>query len=178
MVRAEVAARSLEELYGKLVDSQRRAHGWDYVSHHDIIRAAARNGCRSYLELGVNQGTTLACAILAGFSPVTGVDRAPERLEPHGGLFYGRAAVLAQDSRIPIGPVDFLLIDSLHYPDHLRAELNAHGPNVSREILIHDTSANPALYDVVVEWVARRDDEWKIVTRDTRLVGWTLCRRS
>lgn len=165
---------TLGALYSRLVQGQQLAHGADYCSHHAAIFQTT-DRCRSYAELGVNQGTTLAAAILAGFETCLGVDADLSRLDPCRHLFEQAPGVtlLQQDSRVPLNrEVDFLLIDSCHTPGHFREELRAQGPLVRKCILAHDTWAVPRLHVELAGWAVRHG--WKIQHRDTRPPGWTL----
>lgn len=157
MVRAQIRASSLADFYGQIVQAQCDAHGPEYCSHHLAIWQAASE-CESYLELGVNQGATLACAVLAGFRRVMGIDLSLEPFRAFEGLFRGRATVLEQDSRRPLPrpheAIDFLFIDSLHEAAHMREELRVHGPNVRKYVLAHDTAKYPALAHELERWAA------------------------
>lgn len=183
MVKASIQATTLEEYYAKLVAAQEAAHGVGYCSHHYAIRQAAKDdGCASYAELGVNQGATLACALLAGFKRVVGVDVALDPWKPFQGLFWAfadasgqRLSLAQQDSREPLRhhyPVDFMLLDTVHEAAHLREELRVHGPNVRRQILVHDTASVPALHVEAVGWGLRNG--WTVQQRSLCSVGWTL----
>lgn len=174
MVSVSIQADSLVSFYRQIVAAQEAAHGKGYCSHHRVIASKAGE-CATYCELGVNQGATLACAILAGFVHCWGVDisAAPFRVyeplfRPHG-AFRG---VVEQDSRVPLPACDFLLIDSLHTPRHLREELAVHGPHVRRYILVHDTATFPALAAVLDQWA--RANDWTVQQAQARNAGWTL----
>lgn len=184
MVTAKISPhpQTLTELYCALVEAQRAAHGEDYCLHHDVIRQAAQDGCTSYIEFGVRQGTTLACAVLAGFRIITGVDRDLKPWSPHEHLFKaampgnGCLTVIEDDTRRRLVRCDFLLIDSTHTAPHLREELRVQGDMVQRQILVHDTMAIPALYIELERWV-KENPSWFISERETRSVGFTLLRR-
>lgn len=185
MVTANVTATTLEQLYAQLVAAQKKAHGEDYVLHHDVIRECLKE-CSSYAELGVRQGTTLACATLAMPGFIVGVDRDLSPVLPFWPLFekycehrmLTEVHLVRQDSRIPFErPFQFLFIDSYHTTAHLREELAAHGRNVGRYLLVHDTTAVPALFSELQRWVSMTPG-WSIVQHETRSVGFTLCRRS
>lgn len=185
MVTANVTATTLEDLYAQLVAAQKKAHGDDYCLHHAVIRECAKT-CTSYLELGVRQGTTLACAVLAGFGDVTGVDRDLGPFRPYEWLF-DRAPLLPdlyeRDSREPFPwHVDFLFIDSLHTGAHLHQELKAHAPQVRRFILIHDTEKHVDMRATIACFVrdsGGSEGRWRIDRHETRNVGFTLlCRAS
>lgn len=178
MIRVPLtSAKSLYDLYAQLVEGQEAAHGADYTSHHAIMRALRSPVCRSYAEIGTNQGATLACAILAGFTHVVGVDICLAHLEPCTSLFAGKATLLEQDHLAPLPfAVDMLLLDAVHTAAGVKAELEAHGDMVRRFILIHDTAAHPELHVTAAVWAARRD--WTVAQRDARGYGWTLLSRN
>jgi len=72
---------------------------------------------------------------------------------------------------------DILLIDSLHHRNHMQKELNLHGGNVSKYIIVHDTSvingrANESLYQCVIEFA--KNNGWEEVERGTNNVGYTV----
>lgn len=54
---------SLEEYNRALYDAQAEVHGSDYMLVHDEIKKHLAD-CESYTEFGVNQGATLATAML------------------------------------------------------------------------------------------------------------------
>lgn len=173
MVRADVQARTLSELYLNLRTAQQQAHGADYTLHHRWIWCHGKGG-GSYAELGVNQGATLACALLSGFRRVVGIDINLWLLEPHRGLF-DRAILTQRDSREAwFMPVDFLFIDTVHTVEHVAAELAMHAARVRQRIMVHDTEA-PGLYTFVATWAA--DHGWTVEHRETRSVGFTVLKR-
>lgn len=187
MIRANITATTLPEYYEKLVAAQEAAHGAHYCSHHAVIRQAASDGCSSYCECGVNQGATLACALLAGFTFVAGVDASLAPLKPWWSLFEAYAAprmlttctVAECDSREPFSrPFDFLLCDALHTATGVREELLAHAQHVRRYILVHDTAANPEMGKMVELFAYVHPGPWTVQQRDTRNVGWTLLART
>lgn len=183
MIRADIHATTLGEYYRLLVAAQESAHGPGYCSHHPVI-ASKVDTCASYAELGVNQGATLACALLAGFKGVEGVDKDLGPLRPAEGLFRAYArnhsqhlSLWEQDSREPIGEVDFLLIDSLHTADHLRDELAVHGGYVKKFILAHDTFKYSSLQRELDRY-ARQSGIWTIQETRASGAGWTLLART
>lgn len=182
MITANINATTLEEFYDQIVAAQQAAHGRLYTSHHTEIQRRAKP-TMTYRELGVNQGGTLACAILAGYKSVTGIDHRDSTYLPFLPLFqeganrhYVDLRLLKQDSRLPMEDyVDFLLIDSKHERRHLREELRVHGPKVNQYILAHDTATVPELH-VELEDFARREG-WQVALRSLDGVGHTLLQR-
>lgn len=178
MILANISAQTLGAFYQQIVASQEAAHGEHYCAHHDAIRRHA-SSLYAYAELGVNQGASLACAMLAGFETVIGIDRSFEPLREFEPLFLAEARerrtalyLWERDSREPIWAVDFLLIDSHHTAEHIREELAAHAGMVRRYILAHDTAKHPALHAEL-----EKLEGWEVAERETRGVGYTLMRR-
>jgi len=177
MVRVPIKqARSIQDLYRQLVAGQKQAHGPDYCRHHDAIRRLADPEA-VYAEIGVNQGATLACAILAGFREVVGVDTRLELLEPCRKLFaHPTCTLLEQDAEDPLPfPVDVLLLDAQHTVAAVAGQLRAHGANVRHHIVIHDTAAMPALHVEACYWASC--NRWAVAERSMASVGFTLLSR-
>lgn len=182
MIAAKIEARDLTDYYTQLVFAQEAAHGSGYCSHHAIIREHAQ-ACVSYAELGINEGATLACALLAGYLAVEGVDIALKPIRASEGLFRAAArargthlSLWEQSSLLPIGETGFLLIDTRHEPGHLRQELEVHGPFVREKILVHDTGKVPALHHMAQQWGLRNG--WTVERRQPCGYGWTLLSRT
>ena len=72
---------------------------------------------------------------------------------------------------------DILLIDSLHQRNHMQKELDLHGNNVSKYIIVHDTSiinggANESLYHCLMGFA--KTNGWEEIERGTDNVGYTV----
>lgn len=164
---------SLDDYYYRLCIAHAWAHGPDYLAVHDEIRHRLAE-CESYTECGVNQGATLAAALLKQPPRVRGYDLSLAPYKPAHGLFRECASkcgidylVKEADSlRVQIDPVDLLYLDTLHTPKHLAAELAMHSGNVRKYIICHDTHSAPGLRDVVQKFA--RSSKWTIAA-DCRL---------
>ena len=170
MIAPSIKADTLEEYYEKLYNLQSIAHKPEYLLVHDEIKTRLKQ-CNSYTEFGVNQGTTLAAAILQNPSTVHAYDIKLNRYNKVHSLFKQYADshsieynVMEGDTlNCTITPVDLLYIDTLHYYDHLTKELTLHGNKVNKFIIFHDTHAQPGLKKAVKEYVVAHK-EWTIVT--------------
>jgi len=183
----KIAKRSgdLRTYYQALCTLQSKHHTPEYLLVHDEIRARISAGCRSYTELGVNQGATLAAALLAMPGTVRGYDIRLTNYAPAQALFK-RFAVIAQvyfavieaDSlKCRIDPTDLLYIDTRHERKHLARELECHQRQVRRFIVCHDTEVCSGLRLAVDEFAAR-NREWSVVTDCRESVGFmTLARQ-
>lgn len=181
MISADIQAATLEEFYNALVEAQRKAHGGDYCIHHEVIRQLARTDW-VYVELGVNQGATLACAALANYNRVWGYDIKIDPIKRYWHLFEQsgyKIDVRRLDSRnpLPLGGADFLFIDSVHTAVHLRSELKVHADQVRHHILVHDTGTHLEMLRELITFCNATPD-WEIIATEARGVGHTLLQRT
>ena len=64
---------TLPEFYKSIRSQQEEYHGKSYCAHNDAIKKYSSD-CKSYKELGTNQGATAAAAVFAEFKNITLVD--------------------------------------------------------------------------------------------------------
>ncbi len=178
MISAKIEASTLEDYYAKLYKLQSDAHGADYMLVHDEIKKRLQ-GCDSYTEFGINQGATLAAAMLETPTTIRAYDIKFGWYTQAAGLFQQYAAEHSINYEATesdtldcvINYVDVLYIDTLHRHDHLAKELHAHGNKANKFIIFHDTFAQPGLKRAVQEYVAA-NKEWTIVTECNVSVGF------
>jgi len=177
---------SLSELYDEFRKQQTEAHGDFYCAQHDAMQKLMKN-CDSYKELGTHQGASAAAACLTNPKRVELVDKTLEKFNRSRHLFVD----YCRENNITLktyemssidpkcaGPVDLLLIDSLHTADHLAKELKLHAQYTRKYIVCHDTSilhgrANDSLYQMLVSFTSGITP-WEITERETRNVGYTV----
>ena len=172
------SVNTLQEYYTRVYDLQSDAHKPDYMLVHDEIKERMK-GCSTYTELGVNQGATLAAAMLENPKVVRAYDISLMPYNKAKRLFEIYAAdnsinykAMEDDTlRCVIEPVDVLYIDTLHRYDHLCKELARHGGKVKKYIIFHDTFAQKGLKQAVQEYV-QKNSEWTIVTDCQENVGF------
>lgn len=185
MINAELGhCKTLEEFYQSIREQQESAHGDDYCQQHDAIRKYGAD-CKTYAELGVHQGGTLANAMLAGFKYVEGVDidmhRYNKFLKPLAEKWAEENKIVLKIKEVSsvtldsMGPnVDMLLIDSYHRSFHMREELKIHGKRVNKYIVAHDTmKPDEQLHDCLMDFCFNNPG-WKLVERGTTNVGYTV----
>ena len=178
LISAKIEANTLEDYYAKLYKLQSDAHGTDYMLVHDEIKKRLQ-GCDSYTEFGINQGSTLAAAMLENPTTIRAYDIKFGWYTQAVDLFQQYAtehsinyeATESDTLACVIDSVDVLYIDTLHRHDHLTKELDAHGNKVNKFIIFHDTFARPGLARAVQEYVAA-NKEWNIVTECNVSVGF------
>ena len=176
-------------LAGFLADARGRLathHGDDLLLYLDELGRRAEGHDR-YRELGVKQGISCAAVLLGNprLRNVELVDISFSHLEPHKHLFttFCHEHDIALDLRtissispdLHVSPCDLLFVDSFHYPDHVTAELEKHGPSVSKTIVLHDTAVKPSLHHAAVRWGRRG---WRVAKRETRNVGFTVLEKN
>jgi len=178
LISAKIDADTLSIYYAKLYTLQSDAHSIDYMLVHDEIRKRL-DGCDSYTEFGINQGATLAAAMLENPLTVRAYDikfgwytQAADLFERYAAeyeIHYGATEISTLDC--VIDPVDVLYIDTLHEYEHLTKELARHGDKANRFIIFHDTFAQSGLKRAVHQYV-KTHKEWSIVTECDVSVGF------
>jgi cephalosporin hydroxylase len=142
------------------------------------------------MELGTHQGGTAAAAMLAKPKEIVLVDIDFSK-------YYKFLAPIAEKwckenninlkikscSSVDLGSLhnsDMLVIDSVHTPQHMTAELSLHGGNVNKYIIAHDTSVlmgrpNDVLFKVLEQFA--NANKWKIIERGTVNAGYTVLKK-
>ena len=174
--------KTLEEFYKSIRDQQEAAHGHDYCYQHDVIVKYMKK-CESYKELGTHQGATAAAVCLTNPKSVELVDITMVRFNESRPLFEHyckenniQLTVKEMDStdKRSVSPCDLLLIDSLHYPQHLAKELDLHAPYVNKYMVFHDTyKPDDRLYKYLLQFTSGIS-RWQIIEHNTNNVGYTV----
>lgn len=175
--------KNLAEYYNALFVLQARAHGVEYLKAHEEI-TRRMEGCDRYTEFGVNQGTTLAAAMLySRVKTVRAYDLDLTPFHPARRLFDQCAMengihwlVIEQDTlKAEIEPTDVLYIDSRHKGPHLTGELQRHGAKVKKHIICHDTYSARDLYKAATQYAAKNG--WQVVTDCRQNTGFMTLSR-
>lgn len=188
MINSELGhVKTIDEFYASIREQQEAAHGEHYCKMHDIINDLAKD-CKSYKELGVHQGGTLANALLQPtLRYVEGVDISLEKynkfLKPiaeNWAAASARVLRMKECSSTSIDSLgystDILMIDSVHKSHHMQAELELHGKYVKRYIVAHDTQLpDDQLYWTLVNWGV--DNGFDSMIRNKENVGFTVIER-
>lgn len=147
------------------------------------------------LEFGVRRANSTV-AFLASGARVVSVDLDEPPLRAALTAMVGERWEFRHESSLETEPFphDVLFHDSLHNYDHVKAELERHGPHTKRLMIFHDTvshgevgqtrSCGPAIrgtrgiMDAIEEWLDGHRD-WKIANHRTHHAGlMTLCKTS
>lgn len=186
MIRANLDhVSTLEEFYSEIRRQQEEAHGHDYCQQHDAIQRLLKD-CKTYKELGTNQGGTAAAALLMKPKRVELVDINLDNYRKYAQPIFEKyceengielvAKEVDSTSDASLGPeVEVMLIDSLHQRRHMEAELEKHQSRVSKYIVFHDTSSVPELYHGIIYFCNK--NPWELFERGTSNVGYTVIKR-
>ena len=179
--------KTVEEFYKSIRTQQEVAHGKEYCEQHDAITKYMKE-CNSYKELGTHQGGTAACAMLTKPKYIELVDhnhykyrwKLQELAEPFCQENNIELVVKDVDSSSLASlsrPVDMMLIDSLHTPDHMTKELNLHGVSVNKYIIAHDTWWKKTLHATLENW-CNENKAWKVHERGMVNAGYTVLKKN
>jgi len=184
----DVDAASLQEWHDILFEKReqnlynRHTNPLTLTVYHQLIRDLAEE-CETWTEFGIYQGHSLSAALLTKPKKVRGYDVSLDNYAESSHLFEKFAQendidfeIITDDTATcpVIDETDVLHIDSLHTYEHCKKELARHGNRVRKFILFHDTTYAPKVYNAINEFIGR---DWKVVTRSTVGVGYTLIKR-
>ena len=175
---------SLQQFYDEIVAVQKQAHGEEYTSHHaDLIDLMLQ--CKTYKELGVNQGATAAAVLLQAPKYIELVDITLTNFNESRHLFEQFAQdndvilsikeIGSTDPQLEITECDLLFVDSLHHIWHIEQELNLHAPKTNKYIVIHDTGDRPMNHVAALGVLMPLG--WKEVKHDRRGHGHSIFKR-
>lgn len=185
MISKDIDAIDLLDYYTQLYEVQATAHTPEYMLVHNEIRRRLIEST-SYTELGVNQGTTLAIALLERVPVIRAYDintspynKAKHHFEKHA-IEHRLDFSIEQSSTltVDIAQCDTLYIDTLHTYAHLKKELEMHGDKAQKYIIFHDTfkprnQLKPAIHEFV-----SANPHWRIVVECDESVGFMTIARS
>lgn len=172
---------TLEKFYEQITKLHKQHHGDNYCDVHDAIREALSPYGKRYIELGINQGATLAAACLAGLESCHAYDLHIDRFNPYRHLFadleFPFIAETGNSLKIKRRHCDVLYIDTTHTKVQLAQELTYWAPFVSETIICHDTKSKSELHDVCVQFSEFNSKIWFVKERNTKSVGYTVLSR-
>lgn len=176
--------RTLQELKQDYIDMKIQPTKWlgDSPSRFDTYTRYAQQ-VNSIVEFGVYTGLS-TCAWLTG---------QPKKLRSYDitdsylsvlDEFHHAAQQIDCDFEFAIGnsleidiePCDLLFIDTVHKYDHCLAELDRHGKQAGRYIILHDPSDWPGVFQATIQWLHYNRD-WHIVEHCNRGSGLLVLER-
>lgn len=171
--------KTIDQFYKEISRVHREAHGTDYTAHHNEMFSKLPE-CKSYRELGIMQGATAACAVVAGITDLHLIDLDISNFVPYSHLFRDIDLRVDECDDLKVSnliPVDFLLIDSVHTYSHVKKQLELHPQYVNKYILFHDTEAQKGVKKAIDEFILS-NSEWCIEKHFSKNVGYTLIKRT
>jgi hypothetical protein len=190
MINAELGhVATVEEFHNEIVRQQEEAHGEHYCLMHKAIQRYLQE-CNSYMELGTHQGGSLSAALLAKPRDVyvrdIDLSRYNKFLKPIAEKYCEENGIKLDVKQIDstsiasTAPVDILMIDSYHHPNHMSKELETHKHFVSKYIIAHDTEIingrqNDALYQCLAKFA--QQEGWEVVEHVKLNVGYTVIKK-
>ena len=176
--------RTLEELRQAFVNLEIKPTAWlgDSPQRFDTYQRYAGQ-VDSIVEFGVYTGLS-TCAWLMGHpKKLRSYDITDENLSVLGELMYNADSnqidfefAIANSLKIEIEPCDLLFIDTVHKYDHCLAELDRHGRQAQRYIVLHDPSDWPGVFEAVIKYL-HHNRQWHIVEHCNRNSGLLVLER-
>lgn len=161
-----------------------KIHGESYTKYLTRIADLLLN-CDSYRELGTNQGASAFVAVATNIKFMDLIDITFEGmisnkhiLETYGHKnnikinFYETNSL---DAKIDY-EVDFLFVDSLHRPEHVKKEIEKYEPLTKKFIMFHDTTLYPKIYSIVLDFL-KNNKNWELFEVETEMAGHTIIKR-
>jgi hypothetical protein len=179
MIKVDLKATSLEDFYAQIRSEHEKAHGKSYVAVHDAIQKLVPN--ERYIELGINQGATLAGACLHNPKSVHAYDLNLSNFKPYKHHFEGlafdfKAIEASSTDESIVHECDVLYIDTIHVWTYLSKELNLWSPYVTKYIACHDTHAKQDMRKGIDNWLTKNTD-WELIEHNTQSVGYSVIGR-
>lgn len=141
--------------------------------------------CKSYRELGTNQGGSASVAFLSNLEYYELIDKSFNNfleiknffdeyaLEKQIVLVYHEMSSLEVKTDIE---TDFLLVDSVHKYNHVLKELEIYAPLTKKYIMFHDTAGIPQVYNAVLEFL-KNNNNWIEIEVFKKSAGYVILER-
>jgi hypothetical protein len=176
--------RTLRELQQDFVELKIHPTAWlgDSPSRFETYQRYASQ-VDSIVEFGVYTGLS-TCAWLAGNpKKLRSYDITDTYLSVLDELKHCAVAnntdfefAIANSLEVDIERCDLLFIDTVHKYDHCLAELDRHGKQAGRYIILHDPSDWPGVFQATIQWLHYNRD-WHIVEHCNRGSGLVVLER-
>jgi hypothetical protein len=181
-----------EKIYQEII----KADG-DFAGHMETIFELLKD-CKHVTEFGVGLGQSTKC-----FLRQEGLELHSYEIDPHPDMvqFFidakkaGRNCTLhiGDTKKVDIEETDFLLVDSYHSYDQVKAELEKHGSKVRKYIAFHDTEKYGWIgqgydpqYDIIEigivpaidEFVKESESIWDVIHHTEECNGLTILKKN
>jgi hypothetical protein len=160
------------------------------VYHYDFPEYIRRlpdylKKCKSYRELGTNQGGSASVALLEKLDYYELVDKSFNNYKPiksHVETYcrensieikYHEMSSLDVKTQIT---TDFILIDSVHKYKHVTQEIELYEPLTKKYMMFHDTYGFPGVGQAVKDFL-KINKNWNLVEEQTVTPGYMILER-
>lgn len=173
---------TVEELYHTSMYQLAKLYTPDYPSYLPHIRELLKS-CKTYRELGTNQGASVSSIILSKPEYIELVDINFKNYAPQQSIVESYAKehsieiVMHEQSSLTVNTdikTEFLFVDSVHKYAHVKEEIKLYEPLTTKYIMFHDTVGFPGVGKAVTEFL-ESTTEWKLYFHlDSKTAGYTI----
>jgi hypothetical protein len=144
------------------------------------------SSCRSYRELGTNQGGSTSIAVLANLDYYELIDKSFSNFRMVRSIVeqyvkeHNIKLICHEMSSLEVQTetkTDFLLIDSVHRYKHVMRELEIYASLTNRYIMFHDTHGIPEVGRAADDFLSV-NAEWQEVERHEQSAGFIVIERT
>ncbi len=176
--------RTLQELRQAFVNLEIKPTAWlgDSPQRFDTYQRYASQ-VNSIVEFGVYTGLSTCAWLMGQPKRLRSYDITDENLSVLGELMHNADSnqidfefAIANSLKIEIEPCDLLFIDTVHKYDHCLAELDRHGRQAQRYIVLHDPSDWPGVFEAAIKYL-HHNRQWHIVEHCNRNSGLLVLER-
>lgn len=176
--------KNLEEVASTTVSGLATVY-WDQFPEYIRRLPNFLKKCKSYRELGTNQGGSASVALLENLDYYELVDKSFRNFNPIKKHFddyskknnieicYHEMSSLEVETDVE---TDFILIDSVHKYKHVSAEIKLYEPLTKKYMMFHDTFGFPRVGQAVRDFL-EENKNWKLIEEQNETPGYMVLER-
>jgi hypothetical protein len=175
---------NLQEIANQTIVGLSEVYDYDFPEYLRKMPSYLKS-CKSYRELGTNQGGSASIALLENLKYYEFIDKGFGNYRPQKTIVDNyvkdkdiQIVMLEMSSLDVVTDVstDFLLVDSVHRYKHVKREIAIYAPITTKYIMFHDTHGIPEVYTAVKEFLDITS-EWKEIEHYAKGAGYTVLER-
>lgn len=143
ITKTNAMSNRITELYNVSLVNPNVTQSIDIYEHMPVLKRYGEE-CKHITEMGVRWGASTLAFIMANPERLISYDiqstHEIEQIMAESTQLLNHSFVLADTLNLTIEPTELLFIDTLHTYNQLVAELRIHEGNVSKYIILHDTT--------------------------------------
>lgn len=176
--------RDLQEMAKHTINGLSEVYDYEFPEYLRKMPSYLKD-CRSYRELGTNQGGSASIALLENLEYYEFIDKGFNNYRKQKHLFDNYLehkyikVTMHEMSSLAVNTdivTDFLLVDSVHKYKHIKKEIELYAPLTSNYIMFHDTNGIPEIYSAVRKFL-NTTKEWKQIEHYNKGAGYTVLER-